>query len=156
MKRLLTLVGLAGAVLLVACAPKVSLSPGFGGPSLIPKGTAIAIQPTESPDVVTGKIAHIDAHRVIILTDDAGSPSTLTGSNIEMIRTYVRDEVLALYRRPGSRLGIGFLIGAAVGTAAGVWLGGGLCDDFSNCKPSYWRSNDRKNLSKLCGSVSSS
>ena len=23
------------------------------------------------------------------------------------------------------------------------------CDDYTNCKPSYWRSNDRKNLSKL-------
>ena len=30
-----------------------------------------------------------------------------------------------------------------------------LCDDDSipNCRPSYWRSDDRKNLSKLVGGI---
>ena len=74
MKRLLTVVALAGAVVLASCAPKVAISPAPNqGPSLIPKGTAITLQPIESDDVITGKIAHIDAHRVIILSKEEGS-----------------------------------------------------------------------------------
>jgi hypothetical protein len=60
------------AVLLVGCASRVSVSPAPNqGPSLIPKGTAIAVQPLETEDVVAGKLAHIDINRIIMVATKA-------------------------------------------------------------------------------------
>jgi hypothetical protein len=76
-----------------------------------------------SADVVAGKLVHIDAGEIIILTSRGP-----VGVKQSVVKAFQRDEVLTLYRRPGSRLGIAFLVGTGLGAAAGYVAAGILCD----------------------------
>ena len=106
--------------------------------------------PIESPGAITGKIAHIDAHRIIVLTS-AAQRNVL--GEIDAIQTYTRDKVVALHRRPSSRLGAGFMVGAAAGAALGAWIGAELCDrqSIAGCGDNAYGDDgdSRRNLSKI-------
>lgn len=77
------------AVAVASCAPRVAITSGSTGVSLIPKYTAVALQPMTSPDVVAGKLVHIDAGEIIILT--SRGPVGVTHS---VVKAFQRDEVL--------------------------------------------------------------
>jgi hypothetical protein len=115
MRRLLALVLLASW----GCAAQVPIATSLPtSVSLIPKGTAVALQTSSA--VVTGKLLHVDSAEILVLTPSGGfSSGTVTA--------FARDEVLTLYRRPGNRLGVGFALGSAVGAAAGYIVAGALC-----------------------------
>ena len=134
---------------LAACAPTTPRLVAPTGPSLMPSGTAIAVQSRTRARVVTGRLVHIDAREVVVLADGA-HPGALS-----VARSFAREDVLALYRRPGGRLGIGFIAGAAAGVALGVLVGAELCDRGSlpDCSRSFYRSSRNRDLVRVGGAI---
>ena len=131
---------LIACLCLAGCAPTVRLTEG--PPSLLPPGMAVAVQPTSSSVTIAGHLAFIDS----------ASIGVVDGS---LVRTMRRDEVLAVYRRPGERLGVGAILGAAAGAALGAWVAAEACDGGSlpDCSPGYYRDDSRRNLTRIGGGI---